>query len=215
MWFLLWYICRYQPISHFVQWFSLCDVYRYQPISHSYGSSVFIAVLSHVIWSPEKIQHNIIFFYRAIWENTAHVLSIRCSAKGSHLIHWTSAVFLHIAFKWTPFACRQYDRRWQEDVMRPRGQEEVARSPEGGHEPLQRLKSGWKTFVENAMWSINYDNQCDMAGQHVCGNLCAVEIISVWPWEASVFSWSLYLDDLERLLSSNSVYSDKLGDNGV
>ena len=26
--------------------------------------------------------------------------------KGSHLIHWTSAVFSHIALKWTPFAYR-------------------------------------------------------------------------------------------------------------
>ena len=29
---------------------------------------------------------------------------IRCSPRGSHLIHWTSAVFSHIVLKWTPFA---------------------------------------------------------------------------------------------------------------
>ena len=40
----------------------------------------------------------------AICDNTAHVQWIRCSPKGSHLIHWTSAVFSHIALKWTPFA---------------------------------------------------------------------------------------------------------------
>ena len=39
----------------------------------------------------------------AIWENTAHVQWMRCSP---HLIHWTSAVFPHIALKWTPFSYR-------------------------------------------------------------------------------------------------------------
>ena len=42
-----------------------------------------------VSWSCEKIQT--VFIFRAICENTAHVKWIRCSPKGSHLIHWTSA----------------------------------------------------------------------------------------------------------------------------
>ena len=37
--------------------------------------------------------------FRAVWENTAHVQGIRCSPKGSHLIPWTSAVFLNTALK--------------------------------------------------------------------------------------------------------------------
>ena len=62
-----------------------------------YGSYVIYGT-----WSCEKIQT--LFIFRAIWENTAHVQWIRCSRKGSHRIHWTSAVFFHIALKWTPFA---------------------------------------------------------------------------------------------------------------
>ena len=103
LWFSLWDAYRYQPISHSVLWFSLWYVYRYQPISHSscrfstmYGSLVCVA------WSCEKIQA--LFIFRAICENTAHVQWIMCSPKGLHLIHWTSAVFSHIALKWTQFA---------------------------------------------------------------------------------------------------------------
>ena len=55
-----------------------------------------------MIWSCEKIQT--LFISRAICGNTAHVQWIRCSAKGSHLIHWTSAVFSRITLKWTPYA---------------------------------------------------------------------------------------------------------------
>ena len=55
-----------------------------------------------VTWSFEKIQT--VWIFRAIWENTAHVQWISCSPKGSHLIYWTSAVFSHIALKWTLFA---------------------------------------------------------------------------------------------------------------
>ena len=57
------------------------------------------AVMSYVTWSCEKRQT--LFLFRAIWEDTAHIQWIRCSPKGSHLIHWTSAVFSHIALKWT------------------------------------------------------------------------------------------------------------------
>ena len=89
--------------SHSVLWFSLWDVYRYQPISHSSCrlSNVWLEV-SCVSRSCEKIQT--VFIFRAICENTAHVQWIRCSPKGSHLIHWTSAVFSHAALKWTTFA---------------------------------------------------------------------------------------------------------------
>ena len=60
-------------------------------------------IMSYVTWSCEKIQK--LFICRAICDNTAHVQWTRCSPKGSHLIHWTSAVFSHIALKWTTFAC--------------------------------------------------------------------------------------------------------------
>ena len=59
-------------------------------------------IMSCVSWSCQKIQT--VFIFRAICENTAHVQRTRCSPIGSHLIHWTSAVFSHIALKWTPFA---------------------------------------------------------------------------------------------------------------
>ena len=52
-------------------------------------------------WPWEKVQT--LFIFRAIWENTAHVKLARCLPKSSQLIHWTSAVFSHIALKWTPF----------------------------------------------------------------------------------------------------------------
>ena len=47
------------------------------------------------VWSCEKIQT--LFIFRAICENTAHVQWIRCSQIGSHLTHWTCAVFSSIA----------------------------------------------------------------------------------------------------------------------
>ena len=53
-------------------------------------------------WSCEKIQT--FFIFRATLGNKALVQRIRCSPKGSHLIYWTSAVFLHISLKWTPLA---------------------------------------------------------------------------------------------------------------
>ena len=55
-------------------------------------------------WLSEKIQT--LHIFRVILENTAHVQRTRRSPKGSHLIHWTSAVFSHIALKWTQFANR-------------------------------------------------------------------------------------------------------------
>ena len=60
----------------------------------------YMEVMTCVTSSCDKIQT--LFIFRAIWENTAHVQKIRClpkHAKGSHLIHWTSAVFSHIALK--------------------------------------------------------------------------------------------------------------------
>ena len=56
-----------------------------------------IGISPYRTWSCEKL-----IIFCAIWENTANVQWIRCSPKGSHLIHWTSAVFPHIALKWTP-----------------------------------------------------------------------------------------------------------------
>ena len=97
---------KINSFSHSVLWFSLWDVYRYQPISHSRCrlSKMYGRIMSCVTWSCEKIQK--LFIFRAICDNTAHVKSICCSLKGSHLIHWTSAVFSHIALQWTPFAYR-------------------------------------------------------------------------------------------------------------
>ena len=57
--------------------------------------------MSCVTSSCKKIQT--LFIFRVIWENTAHVPRIKYSPKGSHLIHGTSAVFSHIAFKWASF----------------------------------------------------------------------------------------------------------------
>ena len=83
---------------------TLWDVYRYQSISHSSSrlNTMYSRIMSCVTWSCEKIQT--LFIFRAICDNAAHVQWIRRSPKGSHLIHWTSAVFSHIALKWTPFA---------------------------------------------------------------------------------------------------------------
>ena len=90
---------RLHIFSHSVLWFSLRDVYRYQPISHSscrfstmYGSLVYV-------WLDRVRKYKPCSFFRAICKNTAHVQWIRCSPKGSHLIHWTSVVFSHIALK--------------------------------------------------------------------------------------------------------------------
>ena len=65
-------------------------------------STMYGRIISCVTWSCKKIQT--LFIFSAICDNTAHVQWIRCSPKGSHLIHWTSAVFSHMALKWTPFA---------------------------------------------------------------------------------------------------------------
>ena len=90
--------------SHSAQWFSLWDVYWYQPISHSRCrlSTMCGRIMSCVTWWCEKIQT--LFIFRAICDNSAHVQWIKCSPKGSNLIHWTSALFFHIALEWTPFA---------------------------------------------------------------------------------------------------------------
>ena len=87
-----------------VQWFSLWDIYRYQPISPTdlWFELQSMAVMSCLTWSRGRIQT--LFIYRAIEKNTAHVQWIGTSPKGSHLIHWTSGVFSHIALKWTPSA---------------------------------------------------------------------------------------------------------------
>ena len=53
-----------------------------------------------IVWENTNVVH----FSCDICENTAHVQWIRCSPKGSHLIHWTSAVFSHIPLKWTLYA---------------------------------------------------------------------------------------------------------------
>ena len=52
-------------------------------------------------------------YFRAVWKNTAHVHGIRCSPKGSHLIPLTCAVFSNTALKWTPFAYRKINCRFQ------------------------------------------------------------------------------------------------------
>ena len=92
--------------SHSAQWFLPWDVYRYQPIYRTLAivELQYMQLYHYVTWSCEKIQT--LFISRAIWEYTAHVQWIKCSPKGSHLIHWTSAVFFHIALKWTPFTYR-------------------------------------------------------------------------------------------------------------
>ena len=51
-----------------------------------------------------KMSHDIFWYANdvhlsAIWENTALVQRIRCEPLGEHLIHWTCAVFSHIARK--------------------------------------------------------------------------------------------------------------------
>ena len=51
LWFSLWYVYRYQPISHSVLRFSLWDVYRYQPISHSvlwFFTRKLISISAHI-----------------------------------------------------------------------------------------------------------------------------------------------------------------------
>ena len=50
-----------------------------------------------VTWSCEKKQ--MLFIFRVIWKITAFFQWIRSFPKGSHLIHWTSAVYSHIIFK--------------------------------------------------------------------------------------------------------------------
>ena len=96
--------------SHSVQWFSLWDVYRYQPISHSSCSlNCNVWQLCHIWLDRVRKYKRCSFFVRYIWWNIAHFQWIRCSSKGSHLIHWTSAVFSHIALKWTLFAYHTFD----------------------------------------------------------------------------------------------------------
>ena len=62
------------------------------------------AVLSCATWSCKTVYKFTLLIFCATLKKTALVQWIRCSHKGSHLIHWTSAVFSHIALKWTPFA---------------------------------------------------------------------------------------------------------------
>ena len=73
--------------------------------SSNYGAVVWTALYDNyvmcdlIVWQNTNLVH-----FRAIWEYTTHVQWARCSPKGSHVIHWTSAVFSHIALKWATFA---------------------------------------------------------------------------------------------------------------
>ena len=88
--------------SHTLLWFSLWDVYRYQPISHSicrlstmYGSLVYVW-----LGRVKKYKRH---FSCDMWKYSTCSMN-KVSPKGSHLIYWTSAVFSHIALKCTLFA---------------------------------------------------------------------------------------------------------------
>ena len=52
--------------------------------STNYGSYV---IMWSIVWQNTNVVH-----FCAIWDNTALVQWMRCLPKGSHLIHWTSAV---------------------------------------------------------------------------------------------------------------------------
>ena len=55
-----------------------------------------LVVMQCMTWSYEKI--HTVFIFRVIWKNLTRAQWIRSSPKGSHRIHWTSAVFSNIAF---------------------------------------------------------------------------------------------------------------------
>ena len=108
---------RYVYFSHCLQWFSLSDVgLLYVGISP--GISLYRTLA--VVWTALHCNYGMVVI---VWENINFVHFscdmrkysrglqtqwIRCSSKGSHLIHWTSAVFSHFALKLTPFALFQY-----------------------------------------------------------------------------------------------------------
>ena len=108
-WICLWVLLLYIYDSH-----TLCCGFQYETyigispyrtlgrFSTMYGRIMSCVIMSRVSWSCEKIET--FFIFRAICDNTAHVQWIRCSPKGSHLIHWTSAVLSLIVLKWTPLA---------------------------------------------------------------------------------------------------------------
>ena len=80
----------------------------------SFDSHTYISISPYrtlaVAWT--EIYGNYVICDVIVWENT-NVVHFLCDMgkyttcpmnKGSHLINWTSAVFSHIALKWTPFA---------------------------------------------------------------------------------------------------------------
>ena len=89
---------------------SLWDVYEYQPISHSrcrlstlYGNNYVMCDL--IVWENTNVVH----FSCVVWKYSTCLMR-KYSPKGSYFIHWTSAVFSHIAFKWTPLAYPLYGK---------------------------------------------------------------------------------------------------------
>ena len=86
---------------------SLWDVYRYQYTSHySCSLNCNLWQLCHFRGRKYKCSSCVVPYgkmYSIYGICTAFVQWIKCSPKGSHLIHWTSDIFSHIALKWTPF----------------------------------------------------------------------------------------------------------------
>ena len=83
-------------------WLSVGDSPPYGRLSCRSTAHFFATSVESFGQSCEKIQT--VF----IWELYGKIQHMfkggRCSPKGSHLIHWTSAVFSNAALRWTPFA---------------------------------------------------------------------------------------------------------------
>ena len=77
-----------------IPYIALCDAV----LTEMYGNYVMCDI---IVRKNTNIVH-----FSCYMGNTAHVPRIKCSPKGSHLIHGTSAVFCYTALKWTPFAYR-------------------------------------------------------------------------------------------------------------
>ena len=82
-------------ISQLLQWFSLWYVYRYQPISHTFCTLNCNVWQLCVTWSCEKIQTLFIFLCDIGKYSTCPMNKVWA---------FMSAVFPNIALKWTPFA---------------------------------------------------------------------------------------------------------------
>ena len=84
-----------------MQWFSFgtyIGIIPYRTLAVLW-TAMYGSYVMYVVWENTNFVH----FSCDMGKYSTRPIWVRCSPKGSHLIHWTSAEFAHIALEWTLF----------------------------------------------------------------------------------------------------------------